>query len=206
MDQLGAVDGDVDDAGPVGVEDDPPLQGAGRVVEVDDRLPGAAQRLEGALDQLVAGLGEHLDRDVVGDQVLLDELADEVEVGLAGGREADLDLLVAHPDQQLEHPPLAVGGHRVDQRLVPVAQVDRAPARGHGGDPLRPGAVGQLDRGERRVAVDRHPRGLLRIAYVRVQGGAHGRWLLWARAGHSWRWGGQQGAGERAVSAARGPT
>ncbi len=97
---------------------------------MDDRLLGAAQRLEGALDQLVAGLGQHLDGDVVGDQVVLDELADEVEVGLAGGREADLDLLVAHPDQQLEHPPLAVGRHRVDQRLVAVAQVDRAPARG----------------------------------------------------------------------------
>ena len=77
----------------------------------------------------------------------LDELADEVEVGLAGGREADLDLLVAHADQQLEHPPLAVGRHRVDQGLAAVAKVDRAPA-GAAGDLLRPGAVGQVDLGE----------------------------------------------------------
>ena len=58
------------------------------------------QALVGALDQLGAALGQHLDRDVVGDQVLLDELAHEVEVGLAGRREADLDLLEAHCDQR----------------------------------------------------------------------------------------------------------
>ena len=46
--QLRAVDGDVDDAGAVGVEHDPALEGAGRVVEVRDRLLGAAQGLEGA--------------------------------------------------------------------------------------------------------------------------------------------------------------
>src|SRR3954471_2771743 len=192
VDQLGAVDGDVDDAGPVGVEDDPPLQGAGRVVEVDDRVVGAPQRLEGALDQLVTGLGEDLDRDVVRDQVLLDQLTDEVEIGLTGRREADLDLLVAHADQQLEHPPLAVGRHRVDQRLVAVAQVDRAPAGGDGGDLLRPGAVGKSHRGEGRVAVDRHPRGLLRMAYVRVL--AHRFWLLW-RGLDSAPWGRSAGAG-----------
>ena len=68
----------------------------------------------------------------------------EVEVGLARRREADLDLLVAHPDEQVEHPQLALGVHRVDERLVAVAQVDGAPARGLV-DPLgRPGAVGQL--------------------------------------------------------------
>jgi hypothetical protein len=140
-------------------------------------------------------LGEHLDRDVVGYQVVLDELADEVEVGLAGRREADLDLLVAHPDQQLEHPPLAVGCHRVDQRLVAVPQVDGAPARSPGGHGLGPGAVGQRDRGEGGVAVDRHPRGLLGVPDVRVvlaQVPAHGFSLLWARAGRSSGWGGQQ--------------
>ena len=64
----------------------------------------------GPLDQRLAGLGQHLDRDVVRDQVLLDELADEVEVGLGRRREADLDLLVAHAHQQVEHPQLAAPG------------------------------------------------------------------------------------------------
>jgi hypothetical protein len=201
------VDGDVDDAGAVGVEDHPPLQGAGGVVEVHDGLLGAAQGLEGALDQLVAGLREHLDRDVVGDQVVLDELPDEVEVGLAGRREADLDLLVAHLDQEFEHPPLAVGRHRVDEGLVAVAEVHRAPARSDGRDLLRPGAVGQHHGGEGGVAMDRHPRGLLRIAYVRVLRG-HDEAPL-ARAGLS-----SDGAvsrrrertRSRQITAARGPT
>ena len=51
-----------------------------------------------------------------------------------------------------------------------------------GGDRVRPGAVGQDDGGEGGVAVDRHPRGLLRIAYVRVLAWAAARsrsWLLW---------------------------
>ena len=41
---------------------------------MDDGAPGAADRLEGAPDQLLARLGQHLDGDVVGDQLLVDEL------------------------------------------------------------------------------------------------------------------------------------
>ena len=70
-----------------------------------------------------------------------DDLADEVEVGLAGRREADLDLLVAHPDQQVEHAPLARRAHRVDQGLVAVAQVHRTPHRCAVDDRVGPGAV-----------------------------------------------------------------
>jgi putative CocE/NonD family hydrolase len=39
------------------------------------------------------------------------------------------DFLEAHVEQQAEHPRLAFVTHRVDQRLVAVAQVDRAPDR-----------------------------------------------------------------------------
>ncbi len=121
----------------------------------------------GAFDQLRAGLGEHLDGHVVRDQVLLDDLADEIEVGLAGRREADLDLLVAHPDQQLEHAALAGRAHRVDQRLVAVAQVDRAPLRRRADPGAGPGAVGQRYRlhqlVERAVAVERQLRATLAV-------------------------------------------
>ncbi len=81
----------------------------------------ARTRLEGALDQLGTALGEHLDGDVVGNGALLDDLSDEVEVGLAGRGEPHLNLLVAHPDQQVEHAALAGRAHRVDQRLVAIA-------------------------------------------------------------------------------------
>jgi hypothetical protein len=82
LDQLGAADRDRHDALSVEAEDHPALQLRGRVVEVHDGSASAHDALEGPLDQLVPGLGENLDRDVIGDQVLLDEHAYEVEVGL----------------------------------------------------------------------------------------------------------------------------
>ena len=126
---LGAADRDVLDLVLAGPEDDPAEQRGQRVVEVDVGAGYADQRLDAALDEVLAGLGQHRDRHVVGDLVALDELADEGEVGLAGAREADLDLLVAHPDQELEHRHLAGRAHRVDQRLVAVAEVGGEPAR-----------------------------------------------------------------------------
>jgi hypothetical protein len=62
---------------------------------------------------------------------------------------ADLDLLEAHVEQQLEHARLAVMAHRVDQRLVAVAQVDRAPDRRLFDALGRPGAVMEPDEADR---------------------------------------------------------
>ena len=58
----------------------------------------AGDRVERAVDQLVARLGEHLDRHVVGYLILLYELPAEVEVRLGRRWKADLDLLEAHLD------------------------------------------------------------------------------------------------------------
>ena len=105
--------------------------------------------------------------------------ADEVEVGLAGGREADLDLLVAHADEQVEHRVLAGRVHRVDEGLVAVAQVGGQPPRRGLDGFRRPGAVGQVDAGEAGVAVVRHARGLLRAGTA--GGAAHdgGSRVVW---------------------------
>ena len=137
-------------------EDDPPLRHRRRVVEVHDRAPGAVDRLVRALDQLGPRLGEHRDRHVRGDQVLLDERPDEVEVGLRRRREADLDLLQAEREQQVEEAPLASGVHRIDERLVAVAEVGRAPDRRAIDNDIRPGAVGQLNGLVRTVLLKRH--------------------------------------------------
>ncbi len=140
-----AVDGDRRDPGPVLAEDDPPLELGRRVVEVDDRPLRALEALDRPLDQLRTALHEHLDPDVVGDEILLDQEPREVEVRLRGRREADLDLLEAEPDEQIPHRRLRDDVHRVDQRLVAVAQVDRAPDGRLRQRLLRPGAVGQID-------------------------------------------------------------
>ena len=91
---------------------------------------------------------QHLDGHVLGNQVALDELADEIEIGLRGGREPDLDFLESELHQLLEHAVLARRVHRFDEGLVAIAQVDTAPDRGLGDDAVRPGPVGQADRGE----------------------------------------------------------
>ncbi len=112
---------------------------------MDDRARRPLDRLERPLDQLRPRLREDGDRRLFGDQLVLDQIADEVEVGLRRRREADLDLLDAEPDEQVEHRLLARRVHRLDERLVAVAQVGRAPDRRAVEHDLRPGAVGQVD-------------------------------------------------------------
>ena len=144
-DHLGGVGGDLLDAGDVLLEHDAALQLAGRIVEVDDRVPGAFQRLEGAGNQLGPALHQHLQRHVGRHVALLDAPAGEVEIGLRGRRKPDLDFLEAHVEQQVEHARLALVTHRVDERLVAVAQVDRAPDRCLLDALRRPGAVVEAD-------------------------------------------------------------
>ena len=127
LDQLHGVDGDGGDAGLVEAEDDAALQRRGRVVDMHDGAAAAADGLEGAADEVLARLGQHLDGDVIGDELLVDDRAHEIEIGLRGRGEADLDLLEAQLDQQVEHAALALGPHGIDERLVAVAQVDAAP-------------------------------------------------------------------------------
>ncbi len=128
---------------------------------MDDRPRRADEDLVGPLDELGAALGEDLDGDVVGDEVTLDEAAHEVEVGLRRRREADLDLLEAHGDEGVEHLQLAGWVHRVDQRLVAVPEVHRAPLRRRLELDVRPAAVrdGERQRSEGHVPVERHLRG-----------------------------------------------
>ena len=125
---------------------------------MDDGPRGAVQRFEGALDELFPALDEHLDGYVVGDEVGLDDLALEVEVGLGGGGEAHLDLLEADLDQGPEEGQLALGVHRVDEGLVPVSEVDARPPRGLGRLSVGPRAVGEHERTVGAIEVEGHGR------------------------------------------------
>ena len=168
--QAGPGQGDVHDPVHVLLEHHAPLQGGGGVVEVHDRVLGAVDGLVGAFDQVLPGLGQHLDRDVVRDVTALHQRAHEVEVGLGRGREAHLDLLEAHAHEQLEHLQLAVGVHGVDQGLVAVPQVHGAPARRRGGHLVRPRAVGHVEREVllvRGVLVGGHAGGALQVLHGR---------------------------------------
>ena len=110
---------------------------------MDDGVGHADEGLEGPLDQLLAALDEHLYGDVVGDEILLDQDAAEVKVGLTGRREADLDLFEPHVNEGHEHTQLARRVHRIDERLVAVTKVDRTPHRSLGDAVARPLPIGE---------------------------------------------------------------
>ena len=122
---------------------------------MNDRATRAAQRVERAADQLVARLRQHLDRHVVGNQVLLDQLPDEIEIRLRRRRKRHFDFLEADVDELAEHPQFPRRVHRLDQRLVAVAQIRRQPQRRPRDRARGPRTVGKVDRLERSVFVRR---------------------------------------------------
>ena len=97
---------------------------------MDDGPGCALDRLEGAADDMVAALGQHLHGDIVGDHVLLDEGAQKLILGVAGGRKAHLDLLEADLQQYLVELQLLLQAHRHHQTLVAIPQVHAAPGGG----------------------------------------------------------------------------
>lgn len=103
------------------------LGDGGGVVEVDDGAGGTLDGFEGTADDVVTALGEDLEGDVVGDEVLFDEGAEEFVFGFTGCREADFDFLESDFDQELEEFDFFFEAHGDDQGLVAVAEVHGAP-------------------------------------------------------------------------------
>src|SRR5690554_5746062 len=94
-----------------------------------NRVLRAFQRFKGPRNQFRTALNQHLQRYIIRHIAFLDAPAGEVEIRLGSRWEANLDLLEAHVEQQREHACLAVMAHGINQRLVAVAQIDRAPDR-----------------------------------------------------------------------------
>ena len=96
----------------------------------DDGSLAAFKGVERFLDNVLARLGEHLNGDVFGNHVVLDERAGQLKFGFAGSGEADLDFLESNLDEFLEVFQLLVEAHRNDECLVAVAKVNAHPLRG----------------------------------------------------------------------------
>ncbi len=99
LDEARTLNRDLLDALAVLPEHDAALQFGCRVVEMHDRRLGASNALEGARDQFLAALDEHLHGHVIGNLLVVDERAAEVEIRLRGGGKSDLDFLEAHLEQ-----------------------------------------------------------------------------------------------------------
>src|SRR5262249_5359345 len=154
--ECGSAGGDVDDPRLVQTEDHATLQGIRRVVEVHDGPGGPLDGLVRALDQLLTALREHLDGHILRDEILVDQQAHEVIVGLAGRWKTNFDLLEPHLHEDLKHAPLALDIHRVDERLVAITQVHRAPQRRLLEATIGPGAVVQHNRDPRLILLEWH--------------------------------------------------
>src|SRR5262249_15051287 len=119
-----------------------------------------------------ARLGQNLDGNVGRYFPVLDEKADEIEIGLRGRRKADFDLLEAHGEERIEHAHLALMAHGLDERLVAVSEVYRAPYRRPGDCFHRPLPFRQMDLRERPVFLSRidHHRRVSWLSLVAVAG------------------------------------
>ena len=69
---------------------------------MEDDVFGPPNGLEGLFDEVLPGLDQHLNGHVVGDVAALDELPADLVLRLAGGGEADLDLLHADVHQRVK--------------------------------------------------------------------------------------------------------
>ena len=106
---------------------------------------GAVNGLEGAADEVLSGLYQHLNGHVVGDVSTLDQGADELVLRLGGGGEPHLNLLDADVHQGVKQFQLLPDVHGVDEGLVAVPQIYRAPDGGRLQLPVGPGAAGHLE-------------------------------------------------------------
>src|SRR5690606_25933635 len=97
------------------------------------------------------------DRYVVRDAVFRHQRTHEIEVGLRRRRKTDLDLLEADLDELFKKTQLALDAHRLDQRLVAVAQVGAHPDGRMSNAFAGPRAFGEVarKRNERTVFVGR---------------------------------------------------
>ena len=97
--------------------------------------------LKGFTDQLGPGLHQHLYGDVVGNTLLFNQLAQKVIVMTGCRGEAHFNGLEANGYQLLPESQLLLGVHWLDQRLVPIPQIHRAPLRRRIDDAIRPTPV-----------------------------------------------------------------
>lgn len=83
----------------------------------------------------------HLEPDVVGKLVFLNQAADEAKLCLTRRGESRFNLLEAALEEKLEEDVFLLYSHRVHQSLVSISQVGGSPPGGLGNPRVGPGAV-----------------------------------------------------------------
>ena len=104
-----------------------PLGHGGGIVQMHHRMGRSLHRLKGLSDDMLPGLGQHLDGHILRDHLPLDQLPKKPVLRIGGRREADLDLLKSHLHEHLKKFQLLLQAHGLDQRLISVPQIHAAP-------------------------------------------------------------------------------
>ena len=94
-----------------------------------DGVLHAAQCIERLADDMFTRLRQNLHGHIIGDEVVIDEAAQELVLRLRCRREADLDFLEPDAHEEIKEGELLIEAHRNDECLIAVAQIDRAPER-----------------------------------------------------------------------------
>ena len=92
-----------------------------------DRVRSAFYSLECPFDNMLSRLGEHLDRHIVRYHILLDQSAQKLIFCLRRCREPDFDHFKPDIHEKLEKFQFFIQAHRLDQRLIAVAEIHAAP-------------------------------------------------------------------------------
>ena len=137
---------DLDNTWFVETENDTTLQRVDRVVKMHNRPWRAGQTLVCSFKKFATTLHKNLNRHIIRNQILLDQQSHEIKIGLTRGWKTNFDLFESHFDERLEHAQLALWVHWIDQRLIAIAQINRAPQRRFVDDAIWPGAVGEHER------------------------------------------------------------
>ena len=127
---IGSVNGDLGDLLSALMKYHIPLEGGGRVIDMNHNVFDALDGFKGPLDQMFPALHQHLDPHIVRDHAALHQLAQEVILDLGGSRKTDLNLLEAQLYQHIEEFHLLFHYHRLHKSLIAVPQIYAAPHRG----------------------------------------------------------------------------
>ena len=87
------------------------------------------QSLKGFLYNMLTGLGQHLNRYIIRNKIILYQFAQEGVLRLGSSREPNFDFLKAYLHQHLKELYLFIQTHRNNKGLIAIPKIHRTPFR-----------------------------------------------------------------------------
>ena len=91
---------------------------------MDNCSVAAGQSLKCSLDQLLPSRGQHLNAHIGWNSTVLNQFADEAKIRLGSRGKANFNFLKTELDQQVSHTQFLLHGHRLNEGLVAIAQIN----------------------------------------------------------------------------------